>query len=378
MSKNRAVIEKKMKKKFKGKERNLFLVSTAFQLINAIEAQKYFKTKNNILVLFYFGNINRDHEQLEEIVELFDYNQLITFKVEPQKKYLNLIIDLLKVLQKNQYKKVFTGYFSANLRRFIANVKYQELFLIDDGVYTISIHNELYAKDTKRYKKYITEYSEKKRTKPIARLKFYIYRQFRKFYLKIHGFQNDMKEMPLNFYTIFNLPQYQNEIIVKNNYKYICKYFLENNIEKKCSNPNKNIVYFLGQPLNRVFNIDDRTYISYIKYIINYYKNKEIVYIPHRAEKEKIIENIENIKGNIKVKKIFSPFELYILRENIKVTHIASFLSTTLFSIKQMYSDVKVDAFRLKINSELDNNNALIYKMLEQNNTNIIFLEGNK
>ena len=38
---------------------NVFVVSTPYQVLNAIEAVEYFKFKNNILVILYIGLFNR-------------------------------------------------------------------------------------------------------------------------------------------------------------------------------------------------------------------------------------------------------------------------------------------------------------------------------
>lgn len=374
--KNKLQIE--LKNTFEGGERNLFFVSTALQLLNAVEAQKYFKTKNNILVLLYYGNQNNDQEQLENLLELFDYSKLIIFDVSNKKKYIKIIISLIKELKQESYDKVFTGYFSANLRRFIANTTYKELLLIDDGVYSIAIHNELYNPYAKGYKKYITEYSEKKRTTKLKQLRFDMYHKFRKLCLKIYGCKNDMANMDLKFFTIFDLPQHNNEIIIKNNYDFLKSYYHIKSTSQYTSE-NKT-VYFLGQPLSRSINMSHSEYLLYIESIFEIYNkdNKKVIYIPHRSEGKETIEAIKEIQSkDIEVQELSMPFELYVLKNGIEIKHIASFVSTALFTIKKLYPYARVDAFKFPVSGQVGKTASLIYDMLAKDRANIFQWNGN-
>ncbi len=356
---------------FEGKERNLFLVSTALQLLNAIEAQNHFKTKNDTLVLLYYGNQNNDHVQIQNLVNLFSYSKLIIFNVGNQKKYHNLIVKLIKELKKENYYKVFTGFFSANLRRFIVNTTYKDLFLLDDGVYTLAIHNELYNPDTKGYKKYITKYSEKKRSTIVKQLRFTLYHLYRKFYLRLHHCKNDMKTIDLKFFTLFNLKPFSNEIIIENNYAFLKDYY---QISYEALKINNKTIYFLGQPLKRVFAIENSEYLAYLKFIFTFYSknNFNIIYIPHRSEEKEILHLIQTMQfNNVKIQELSQPFELYLLEHKVPITHIASFISSALFSVKKLYPNLKVSAFKFSTNEDIEKNTSLIYSMLEQNDTTI-------
>jgi hypothetical protein len=354
---------------FKGEERNLFIISTLFQLLGAIEAQKKLKTKNNILVLLFYGDQNLDQTQLKNQLSSFQYDKLIILDKRDSKSYINLNIALIKELRREFYINVFVGFFSTNIRRFIANIHYKKLFLLDDGVYTIAIHNELYNVNAKGYKKYILPFSEKPRVGQLRKVKFIFYNNFRKFYLLLHGYRNDMSVMKLNFFTIFNLSQYQNELILNHNFNFLKScYCLEKN------NVNKNIVYFLGQPLDRSLEISIEDYLIYIQMIIKQYKkeNKRIIYIAHRAENRKILDKIQ--KFNIELIKPKQSFEFYCLDNNIKITHISSFHSTALFSIQKIFVDVRVDAFRFKVYGINSKNLDLLYKMLNCIGAKVFYL----
>jgi len=365
----RAVVQNEMKKFVEGEDNNIFFVSTPFQLLSAIEAKQAFKTKNNILVLLYFGGNEQDTLQMQELTRLFDYSELVVFDVINKKKYLDETIAFLKQLKTDSYNYLFVGFFSANLRRFVANVNYQKLYLIDDGVYTISVHREIYAsQNNELYKKYITRYSEKKRDNPYKQLKFEIYHLYRKIALWKNGLKNDMNPKELNFFTMFNLPQYKNEIIAKHSFSFLKKRYSNQKLIVDDS------VYFLGQPLYKVDNMTLEEYVNVVKSIFNYYKAQhlKVKYITHRSEDEDVIKEIESI-ANIEVLTLPMPIELYLLSNNIKVNKLASFVSTGLFSVKTMYPSVDVDAFYFTASKlNMKNTNDYLYNIMEKHNIHVI------
>ncbi|MEA2019528.1 MAG: hypothetical protein U9N59_13900 [Campylobacterota bacterium] len=356
--------------------KNLFLISTAFQLINAIEAQKYFRTTNNILVLLYYGNQNKDHDQLKKTIDLFKYDELIIYDVSNQKSHLKPTIELINKIKSYQFENIFTGFFSANYRRFIANFKYKSLYLIDDGVYSISIQNELYGSNIEGYKKYILPYSEKKRETLRGKIKFEIYHALRKLYLLLNGCKNDMNNYKdLNFFTIFDIETIENEKIVKNDLTFFKSKL--NYINKE--NENEKLIYFLGQPLNRAFSLSDATYISYLESIFDLYSDfSKIVYVPHRAEDTNIINIIQNkYSKQIVILEPKMPIELYIMENKLNINNIASFLSTALFSIKKLIPNINIDVYSIPVPLGDKKNVSLIYKILKKTNINMYYWKGN-
>jgi len=264
---------------------------------------------------------------------------------------------------------MFVGFFSANLRRFIANISYQKLYLIDDGVYTVSIHREIYnSHSNKLYKKYITRYSEKQRDNFYRQLKFEFYHLSRKISLWKNGLRNDMKIKQLNFFTMFNLPQYKNEIIEKNNFSFLKQYYNSQQFIEDDS------VYFLGQPLYKVDNMTLNKYINMLKCIFNYYKERHqnIKYIIHRSEDEDVVNAIKDM-DYVEILNLSMPVELFLLRNNIKIKKLVSFVSTGLFSVKIIYPSVDIDAFYFTASkSDIKNTNDYLYKIMKNHNINVI------
>ena len=352
---------------------NLFLITTAFQLVCAAEAMAYFKNTNNIIIFIKYGNV--DKIQYKDIIELCNYNVFIeaNFSQLKKKQLMKETITLLNTIHNivPVYDKVFTGFYSANLRRIIANIKYSELYLIDDGVYTISIHHELFSKKTDNIKtKYIRKYSEKNKKTFFKKARFLMFHYFRCLYFYLHGYKNDIKnKKQLNFFTMFNLTQIQKEKIIIHNFEHLKSIYKNKTM---IENVNENI-FFLGQPLDRVLDISNERYLNHIKYYIlnKGFENKHIFYVPHRAENAKIIQEIVNISKNITVLKLDEPFEIYCLKNNLTINHLVSFVSTALYSIKKLYPKTKIDAIKLSNDKQYSIDSKEIYEEFNKIGINI-------
>ncbi len=135
-------------------------------------------------------------------------------------------------------------------------------------------------------------------------------------------------------------------------------------------------MYFLGQPLYKVDNLNSEEYLDMLQHIFTYYrdKNKKVKYITHRAEDKKIIEKIKKIKHiNIEIINLSMPFELYLLKNNIRIKYLTSFVSTGLFSIKTIYPSIEVSAFYFTaFRKDIKNTNDYLYKMMEHHNIDVI------
>jgi len=363
------------KKPFIQKDKNLFLVSTAMHLFNAIEAQNYFKTSNNILVLLFYGSGNQDEHNVRKYLHLFPYDQLIIFKPPQKRLYHKLNLNLIEIINQHHYNYVFVGYFSANLRRFICNFDYEQLFLYDDGTYTIALHNELYCSTSKPI--LIKPYSERRRKKKLMQGIFLLYDFYRRSFFKFHGYKNDFESnITLNFFTIFQLSSCQKEQIINHSLNTVKKFFINTETQ---ANDFSQSVFFLGQPLNKVLNIEIDDYLHYLNQIQNFYeqKNLQILYITHRSEDKQTIREIKKYK-NFKILTLDIPIEIYILENNIQIQHVASFFSSGLFTLKTLYPHFKAEAFKINFNNQTRHDLDMIYNCAQKSDINIIDLDAKK
>jgi len=192
-----------------------------------------------------------------------------------------------------------------------------------------------------------------------------IYEFYRMIVFKLNGLNNDMDKYYINFFTIYNLPLYKNERIVVNKYT-----LLQSKLNKfKKISTIENIVYFLGQPLNKVLDIDFDKYIAYLKIVIDYYaeENVSLYYVPHKSERyssKKIEEKLSS--KNFRILIIDKPFELYILDREVKPYRIASFFSSGLLSLKVMYPSLNIDSFVIPYDKEVREDITAIYKVIKR------------
>jgi len=371
----KGVLSVRDKNKLTKQNKNIFFVSTALHLFNAIEAQHHFKTTNNILVLLFFGDKSQDETHIQTYLEYFPYDKLITFNVGNARRYHALTVELLNLINKYTYEDLFVGYFSANLRRIVCNIPSKKLFLYDDGTYSIALHNELYnPKGISNTSQLITRYSEKKRKTKFKQFKFLLYDYYREVYFRLHGYGNDFKQIKLDFFTIFHLTSYAKEKIVNHQFKRIQNIFQLSN--KTSSTQEEKNIYFLGQPLDKALNISNDQYISYIIEIASHYKNNQIhfIYVPHRSENPSIVSNLALEKFEVLVPNI--PFEIYLLENNIDITYLASFFSSALFTLKVLFPQIKVESFKIPFNHEKRNDIEAIYDTIRKENIAIHLLEN--
>ena len=200
-------------KEFSRDKKNLFIISSMIQLRNVSAAQNSFNTKNNIILLLCFGNKQLEENFLKYKNKL-SYTQLIIFKT---KSTILKNIKLIRILQQYQYSKVFMGYFSLNMRRYLSNLKYEDFYLLDDGTYTIALHNELYNPNYKKSPSMLKSTNIRNQTSKIKCIVYKVYEYYRKSIYRLNDLQNDLRVYDIGFFTIYRLEQYGNEKIVLNN-----------------------------------------------------------------------------------------------------------------------------------------------------------------
>ena len=78
--------------KLENGQKNLYIVSTPLQLLSAIEAQGYYQTENNILVILFFTfNKEQNVQQIFDLLKYFPYSKLITYQHSETSIYRSFI-----------------------------------------------------------------------------------------------------------------------------------------------------------------------------------------------------------------------------------------------------------------------------------------------
>ncbi len=287
---------------------NLFIVKSPLQLMNAIEAKEYFRSKNNILVLMN-ANATND-KQMQTVLALSKWDKIITYAPSNKGSTLLEQVKLIRALKKESYHYLFTGDYGTFNQVLMANLTVDDYYLIDDGTKSIEIHKQL-----------------------LNPLKVSLSKKLKLLRYTLFGLKTSIQK-PINFFTCYNLTQIKDEQIIPNNYDYLQSIFTPQEGQDE-------VIYLLGQ------NIDNKwmkkgKYIEYLQKIKSHY-SKKIIYMPHRHEiisdelKELFDENFVLQYNDI-------PIEIYFLEKNIYPSHIISFTSSALFNLDKIYQKAQIDA----------------------------------
>lgn len=297
--------------------RNLFIIGTPLQLINAIEAINHFNLKNNILVIVH-RSLEANKIQMEEIKGLHKWEEIIDIEYSKHSSLLNYV-KLVKHLKVYRYKYIFISKLEIVPKMLIANTIKDKVFLLDDGGLTVTIY-EKFIKTNK-----INKYDFKE-------LRFLLF-----------GLKIKIRDK-INLFTYFDLPSVNGIEVIKNNLLHLKNKIMD---VKKTDD---NTIYFLGQPISAL--IDDVDYRNSLKSIIKKY-NKKLIYIPHRGETKEKIEYLSKLdNSSFCVKDVGMPIELFFLNNNIYPQHVLSYYSTALTTLNTIYDDCIINYIKMPENSK--------------------------
>lgn len=295
--------------------KNLFIIGTPLQLINAIEAINYFKLENNILVIVYRSLI-ANKIQIDKIRNLYKWEEVLEIEYSKHSSLLKYV-HLTKYLKTHTYKYVFFPKLEVVPKLVIANVKKEKVFLLDDGGLTVTIYEKSIKTD---------------------KLNKYDFKELR---FLLFGLKVKIRDK-INLFTYFNLPAINGIEVIKNSLLH-----LKNSVTdmKKESS----VIYFLGQPISKL--IDDAVYRDSIQSIIKKY-NKKIIYIPHRGESVDKIKYLSELDNSMfSIENIGMPVELFFLNNEIYPSHVISYYSTALTTLDLIFEDTVINYIKIPENS---------------------------
>jgi len=285
---------------------NLFLIESPLQLLNAYEADNYFKSER-CLYIIRLSNDKLNDEQIIKLINSFAIKEK-SFVININSKHKKLK-DLLKIfilkfyifVIQIKFEKVFIGNIESGLLSLLTkNIDRKKKILLDDGAKSLIIQ-----------KKFTDDYN-------------------------------------LNFFSFYDLKPFKNQMIYQNDFKKLKETISFNNSE--------NEILLLGSKLSEISIIEEGYYIDLIKQIANYFENEILVYIPHRGENINKLEKIAKEIKNIKIKHIDYPVEFYGINENVKLKMVVSFYSTALYTMSKIYNCEAV-AFKFNYDNSVHKSN---------------------
>lgn len=132
-------------------KKNLFVVASPLQIINANEAINYFSLINNVFVVIY--NSNDIHNiQIDNILKNIKTDEVIKIKPSRNGKFFEYV-KIIRYLKKYIYNYLFIGDIGSINRVIIPNLKKDKVFLIDDGIGTMDYYDKfLKSSNLNKYK----------------------------------------------------------------------------------------------------------------------------------------------------------------------------------------------------------------------------------
>ena len=262
---------------------NLAIVSSKFQLLNAIEATKIFSENEKLYVIVLV--LNKIH--FKQIIELKKHNNInILFKVKFRTffQYFDLIFKIIKLRINYNIDNLVIGHLNNNMMLLcIKLLNFNKLKFVDDGE--------------------ILEFLDKK---PLI----------------------NKRHLPLEYYSIFRLKS--------NNYYH----FYENNYHSLKLNHKKDLtnrVLFIGSPLVEFDTIPKKLFLQIMEKVLE--KEGQFDYFLHPRELTDKFNNINNIKYFT----YKSGIEQYIIDCDKLPIKLISFYSTAITSLRHILNVNKIN-----------------------------------
>jgi len=300
---------------------NIFFVQSPLQLLSAIEAREFLSSKKNDLLVIDYSKNKRNNEQINKLLEYYKWDKIQKFLIHISTKeriiqYLLFVYKILK--QKDQVDSLFIGdYRSDCMWMTINNIKPKKVYLLDDGTANLGIEKIFLN---------INEYNVKR-----IKNKDFIFKLFR---------LNNANRLVVDLFSMFEYPTLTHINIIKNSFPY-----LQQNIKEL--DADNNTVYFIGTWITMPGFITEKYFFELFSKILNYYDGKTVVFIPHRRESTKAF-SCEF--PNVKIERFENIIELEFLLKKIRPNYIATFFSTALITLKNIYNVENVDSFLFDLN----------------------------
>jgi hypothetical protein len=296
----------------------LVFIESPLQLLNAVEAIKFFKVKEYEIIIRLSGNIKSD----KQIINVVDSLNL-------ESKYIKFIT----INSRNHSIKDILKIVFYRFRYFFVNVQYVFVGNFESGFFKqvikqFSLNSIVYLDDG----------------------------------AKALNYQPVLETGRVHFFSTFNLSETALIHTTYNNYS-----FLKTRLTIESLKCLENKIVFLGQKLVELDILTEKEYVNYVYEMAERFKGSEIEYIPHRGETSAKLERINRIP-NVSVHELDYPVELYGLYNSELPGKIISFYSTAIYTMSLMYG---ISAYAIRFNyndSEYKDAIDMVYSSYEKNN----------
>lgn len=318
---------------------NVFMIETAHQLLNAIEAKHRLGLQDCRLVVIVHRDYPRSAYEvlvgpgewaavhyLEKIDEPESPSGFwFKFRGSERMRGYFATLQLRKLRQRLddvarsmvRAERVFLGNYWVDYMRHFANVlPHDSLWLLDDGTATLLINER------------------RRQGRPLDRCERTERAKIHLIYRAIG--MDTRQERGLTFFTIYELETKAEDEVYRHDYSYLRSV-------AGVGDPSDE-VFFLGQTL-----IDEglsrEDYLEYLKKVLDYFAGEKLVYVAHKGEPADKVAYIENELG-VPVRRFGVPIEYQLTVRRSKPKLLASFCSSALENCRVIFGDeLQIRAF---------------------------------
>jgi Alpha-2,8-polysialyltransferase (POLYST) len=327
---------------------NVFVVETPLQLLNAIEAKQVLQLTNSHLVV-RLGGTGFSPNGLKALVGMSPWNGVhyLEFKnatTEWESSFFgqrllgrlqSCAYDIQRIINRHIVdrlatkfvgaKRIFLGNYvrghQSYMRHFANRAGYEQLFLLDDGTDVLlicearreahdsnpDVESGLRLKD--RLRRYLVDWDE-------------------------------TEAESVTFFTAYELQPASCDRVIKNEYRYLR--------DAAADSARSDEVYFLGQSLVEDGYVSLDFYLHQLQAIKNYYREGQLIYIPHPRQTIWLMKKIEEAVG-IQVRLCTLPIECEVALAKSRPAAIASFFCSALQSCRAILGkEVPIHSFYIE------------------------------
>jgi len=312
--------------------KDIFVVSSPYQVLSAFEARLYFGSTSNILIVSLPSDSDMiSSRQICDVVERTAWDEV--YFVYPQSS--NKLYGVLKrwwillrfmFLHNFNCHRFFIGDFRVQWKHYLRSVvRPDEVILIDDGSASVGVFND-YLSNGELYPK-----------KDNALKEFFEKLLYFPFVLRRSSSDN------FAVFTSYSFPETSDITIFHNDFSNLKSLFSSS--EKSINN---SLVWFIGSPYSEKGVLEYDYEVEFLATCIRWLEEKglEVTYVAHRFDSCKKLAFIRRALG-IKVKQLALPVEVYALSGEEVPGSVAAVYSSVLETLPKIVKFNEAYSFRL-------------------------------
>ncbi len=319
---------------------NIFLTTSPFQYICALEAKVHYKTRNNILLL-----VNQDMpnglKQQKKLVDFSEWDHVIELtRTNRSVNVPKAIKRIKKLLGEHTLQHFFHAEYTGwRTKLLLKNLPIEKEVYFDDGTLTL-IEYEKFVRNAESFHRprFIQDMVVSLMgCKPIGKLE---------------------QSKNLELFTIFDIDSPAHPI-QKNSFEYLKKQYNFSSLYLE-SAP----LGFIGQ--GSIGHKNQKTLTTYHAELNRFFKNNKqpIIYFPHRTESEEVKEMVMRLP-NLTYHQSELPLEIELIDKNIQLSTLMGHCSTVFFSCHILYSGITLKKLPTDLSSYKSEKAKTAYRIVD-------------